>query len=328
MSSILSQDEVNALLRGVVSGEIETETGKEEEKGAKSFDFSSQDRIIRGRMPTLEIINERFSRTFRSALSLSLGKMVDISVVSYKTTKFSEFMKGVPVPASFNILKFDPLRGHIMLIVDPNLVFMLVDMFFGGSGQTHVKVEGRDFTFIEQRIIRKVVELARVEMEKAWNPVVPLDLTYVRSEVNPQFASIVPPTEIVIVINLNIETENFSGSIYLCLPYSTIEPIKDTLYAGFQSEQLEVDHRWVGRMKEMLEKVEVEVVAELGNSEIRVKELSSLKNGDVILLDTNINDELKIKVEGVTKFMGRPGIFNKKPAVKVTRVIKEEGKNA
>lgn len=328
MSSILSQDEVNALLRGVVSGEVETETSKDDGKGTKTFDFSSQDRIVRGRMPTLEIINERFSRSFRGALSLSLGKMVDISVVSYKTTKFSEFMKGVPVPASFNILKFDPLRGHIMLIVDPNLVFMLVDMFFGGSGQTHVKVEGRDFTFIEQRIIRKVVELARVEMEKAWSPVVPLALTYVRSEVNPQFASIVPPTEIVIVVNLNIETENFSGSIYLCLPYSTIEPIKDTLYAGFQSEHLEVDQMWVARMKEMLEKVEVEVVAELGVSEIRVKELSTLKAGDVILLDTNINDELKMKVEGVTKYMGRPGIFNKKPALKVTRVIKEEVKNA
>lgn len=328
MGSILSQDEVNALLKGVVTGEIETETKKEDIKGTRSYDFSSQDRIVRGRMPTLEIITERFSRSLSANLSLAVGKHVDITISSNKTTKFSEFMKGVPVPASFNILKLGNLRGHIMLLLDPNLVFMLVDMFFGGNGQTHVKVEGRDFTFIEQRIIKKVMEMARVEMEKAWNPVMPLELTHVRSEVNPQFAQIVQPIEVVIIVNFKVEAENFSGTISLCLPYSTLEPIKDKLFAGFQAEQLEVDKQWVARLREMLGMTSMEMVAELGKSELKVRELANLKPGDVLILNTDIDDELKFNVEGVTKFMGRPGMFNSKPALKITKVMNGRGKDA
>lgn len=329
MGSILSQDEVNALLKGVVTGEIETETKKEEAKGStRPYDFSSQDKIVRGRMPALEIINERFSRSLSANLSLAIGKHVDIAISSSKTTKFNEFMKGVPVPASFNILKLGNLRGHIMMLLDPNLVFMLVDMFFGGNGQTHVKIEGRDFTFIEQRIIKKVMDLARVEMEKAWNPVLPLELVHVRSEVNPQFAQIVQGIEIVIVVNFSVEAENFSGNISLCLPYSTLEPIKDKLFAGFQAEQLEVDKQWVARLREMVGATNMEMVVELGKSELRVRELASLKSGDVLILDTDIEDELKLRVEGVTKFMGRPGIFSNKPALKITKVMNGRGKDA
>lgn len=328
MGSILSQDEVNALLKGVVSGEVGVESKKEDAAGTRRYDFSSQDRVIRGRMPALDMINERFARYLSNTLSLSLDKSVEITVASSKTTKFSDFLRGVPVPASFNVLKLGTLRGHIMLLLEPGLVFMLVDMFFGGNGQGHVKVEGRDFTFIEQRIIRKVVEMVRVEMEKAWNPVIPLELTHVRSEVNPQFAQIAQPIEIVIVINFNIEVEGFSGTVSLCVPYSTLEPVKDKLYAGFQAEHLEVDKLWVGRLKEMLGMTNMEMVAELGKSQLKVKELANLKAGDVLVLNTDTDDDLKLNVEGVTKFMGRPGMFNNKPALKITRTINGRGKDA
>lgn len=328
MASVLSQDEVNALLHGVVSGEVAVESKKEDSTETRRYDFSSQDRIVRGRMPALDMINERFARSLSNTLSLSLEKSVEISITSNKTTKFSDYLRSVPVPASFNVLKLGTLRGHIMLLMEPTLVFTLVDMFFGGSGQTHVKVEGRDFTFIEQRIIRKVVEMARVEMEKSWNPVVPLELAYVRSEVNPQFAQIVQPIEIVVVINFNIEIESFSGSFSLCLPYSTLEPIKDKLYAGFQAEQLEVDKLWVGRLRDMLGLTGMKLVAELGKSQLRIKELANLKAGDVLLLDTDTDDDLKLNVEGVTKFMGRPGMFNNRPALKITRTINGRDKDA
>lgn len=329
MSSILSQEEVNALLKGVASGEVEVETASQEiYNGVRKYDFSSQDRIIRGRMPTLEIINERFSRSLRASLSGSLGKMIDIEVVSLKTVKFSEFMKSIPVPSSLNILKFDPLRGHVLLILDPNLVFMLVDIFFGGTGQSRIKVEGRDFTYIEQRMIRKVIEMARVEMEKAWKPVIPLELSYVRSEVNPQFASIVPPSEIVIIVNMAFEIENFSAGIFLCLPYSTIEPIKDKLYAGFQSEQLEADQRWITRLDDVLRTTKVRGVVELGRSELKMKELANLRVGDVMLVNTDVEDDLMFKVEGVPKFRGRPGIYNSKPALKITKILDGRVKDA
>lgn len=328
MGAVLSQDEVNALMKGISTGAVETEQKSSDPKGTKKFDFSSQDRIIRGRMPTLEIINERLSRSLRSSLTLSLGKVVDIVVISHKTIKFNDFMKGIPVPASFNILKFDPLRGHVMVVLDPNLVFMLVDMFFGGSGQTQVKVEGRDFTFVEQRIIRKIVEMIRVEMEKAWKPVVPVELAFIRTEVNPQFASIVPPSEIVIVVNIGVEMESFSGNIWFCLPYSTIEPIKDKLYAGFQSEQLEVDHMWVSRLKYALDKTYVQMKAELGRTTLKVKDVTNLKIGDVIVLNTDVKDEVFLKVEGINKFIGRPGLYNNKPSLKITKVIEGREKNA
>jgi flagellar motor switch protein FliM len=322
MGSILTQEEVNALLKGVASGEIDVETASQKvAEGIRKYDFSSQDRIIRGRMPTLEIINERFARSLRSAISIALGKMVNIEIVSYKTLKFSEFMKGVPIPSSLNILKFDPLRGHVLLVLDPSLVFTLVDIFFGGSGQNQIKVEGRDFTHIEQRMIRKVVEMTRAELEKAWKPVVPLDIAHVRSEVNPQFASIVPPTEVVIVVSMNLEIEHFSGGIFVCLPYSTIEPVKDKLYAGFQSEQLEVDQRWIMRLAEVLRTAKVRAVVELGRSKLRMRELANLKTGDVILLNADVEDELKMKVEGITKFLGRPGVYNNRTALKITRTV-------
>ena len=327
MSQVLSQDEVDALLRGVTDGEIETET---DESGDDSeivpYDLTSQERIIRGRMPTLDIINQRFSRLFRQSLSTSLRKIADVSTVSTDTVKFGEFIKSLPVPASLHIFRMEPLRGFALFVAESKLVFSLVDTFFGGGAGRTVKIEGRDFTSIEQRMIKKVVISALSDWEKAWKPVHSVNISFVRSEVNPQFAAIVPPTDVVVVILFEVEMENVSGTITICLPYSTIEPIISKLRAGFQSDQLEVDQTWIRRLSDRLNETSVNLLVSLGTTIISGRELMGLRKGDVIQLDNDINEDLVITVEGVPKFKGAPGNSRGNKAMKITEIINQEKK--
>ena len=327
MAQILSQEEVDALLRGVTDGEIETETEEAvDESGIVSYDLTSQERIIRGRMPTLDIINQRFTRLFRNSLSSTLRKVLDVSTVSTDTVKFGEFIKSLPVPASLHIFKMDPLRGFALFIAESKLVFALVDTFFGGGGNVSMKIEGRDFTTIEQRMIKKVVLMALEDFEKAWKPVHNVTISFVRSEVNPQFAAIVPPTDVVVVILFEIEMDQVSGTITVCLPYSTIEPIIGKLKAGFQSDQLEVDQLWIKRLRERMLEAQVEVIVELGKATITSKDLVNFKVGDIIQLDNDVNDELNVKIEGVSKFRGYPGTMKGNKAVQVSSIIARGGK--
>lgn len=327
MAQILSQEEVDALLRGVTDGEIETETEEAvDESGIVSYDLTSQERIIRGRMPTLDIINQRFTRLFRNSLSSTLRKVLDVSTVSTDTVKFGEFIKSLPVPASLHIFKMEPLRGFALFIAESKLVFALVDTFFGGTGSVSMKIEGRDFTTIEQRMIKKVILMALEDLEKAWKPVHNVTISFVRSEVNPQFAAIVPPTDVVVVILFEIEMDQVSGTITVCLPYSTIEPIIGKLKAGFQSDQLEVDQLWIKRLRERMLEAQVEVVVELGKARITSKDLVNFKVGDIVQLDNDVTDELTVKVEGVPKFKGYPGTMKGSKAVQVSSIIARGGK--
>jgi flagellar motor switch protein FliM len=327
MAQILSQEEVDALLRGVTDGEIETETEEAvDESGIVSYDLTSQERIIRGRMPTLDIINQRFTRLFRNSLSSTLRKVLDVSTVSTDTVKFGEFIKSLPVPASLHIFKMEPLRGFALFIAESKLVFALVDTFFGGGGNVSMKIEGRDFTTIEQRMIKKVILMALEDLEKAWKPVHNVTISFVRSEVNPQFAAIVPPTDVVVVILFEIEMDQVSGTITVCLPYSTIEPIIGKLKAGFQSDQLEVDQLWIKRLRERMLEAEVEVVVELGKAKITSKDLVNFKRGDIIQLSNDVTEELTVKVEGIPKFRGYPGTMKGSKAIQVSSIIARGGK--
>lgn len=322
MSKILTQDEVDALLKGMSGGEIETETDSvEDDTGVTVYDLTNQDRIIRGRMPTLEIINDRFARIFRTTLSSSLRKVIDVSAFSIDMIKFGEFMRALPVPTSLHIFKVDPLRGHGVMVIETKLVFNLVDNFFGGTGRSFVKIEGRDFTAIENKLINKVILMAMDDLEKAWNPVHPLKLTYVRSETNPQFASVVAPTEVVIVIKFEVELEQTVGTLIICLPYSTVEPIRSKLYAGFQSDQLEVDHEWIHRFIDQVRKASVEVRVQLGRATISGADLMSLKEGHVLMLEQDVSDPLVAAVEGVPKFKGFAGVFRGNKAFQVDAEI-------
>ncbi len=322
MSQILSQDEVDALLRGVSDGEIETEPEEiADDSGVVAYDLTSQERIIRGRMPTLDIINQRFSRLFRNSLSSALRKVLDISAVSTDTVKFGEFIKSLPVPASLHIFRIAPLRGFALMVAESKLVFALVDSFFGGTGEAKMKIEGRDFTTIEQRIIKKVVLMILEDLEKAWTPVHPVEMSFVRAEVNPQFAAIVPPTDVVVVVLFEVEMDQFSGTITICLPYSTIEPIIGKLKAGFQSDQLEVDIAWVKRLRERLSMSEVEIKVKLGDTKISSRNFINLKEGTILPLDTDVTDELMVLVSGVEKFKGYPGVVKGNKAVKISTII-------
>jgi flagellar motor switch protein FliM len=318
MNKVLSQEEVDALLQGMSGGEIEVETGAGSgADGVVVYDLTNQDRIIRGRMPTLEIMNDRFARLFRTTISTSLRKIVDITTTSVDMVKFGEFMRSLPVPTSLHIFKMDPLRGHAVFVLESKLVFNLVETFFGGAGTGEVKVEGRDFTAIEQQLTRKVVLMALHDLEQAWKPVHDLTMVYQRTENNPQFASIVPPSDVVIVVKFEMEMEHAAGTITVCIPYSTIEPIRNKLYAGFQSDQLEVDHEWMRRFRAQLRDAEIEVSIEVGRAEILSGDLLKFKVGDVITLDKDINEPLVALVQGVPKFMGRAGTFKGNKAFKV-----------
>jgi len=325
MEHVLSQDEVDALLKGLDGGEIETETDAAQpddgQKGIRPYDLTSQDRIIRGRMPTLEIINDRFARVHRITLSGALRKVVDITVTQKEMIKFGDFIRTLPVPTSLHVLKMEPLRGHVLLVVESRLIFNLVDCFFGGTGRSSFKIEGRDFTSIEQRVINKVVRMALKDLEEAWNPVTAIAFKFVRSEVNPQFATIVPPTELVIVVHYELEMDSLMGKIILCLPYSTIEPIRSKLSASYQSDQLEVDFSWTRRFIRRLREVQVSLTVELGRTQIKGQDLLRLEKGDVILLDQDVSHPLLVTVEGVPKYRAEPGIHKGNQAVKIVELI-------
>lgn len=326
MSKILDQDEVDALLRGLSGGEIEAESDiPEDDSGVVSFDLANQDRIIRGRMPVLEIVNDRFARLCTNALANAMRKRVDLNPISIDMSKFGDFMRSLPVPTSINIFKMDPLRGNALLVVDSRLVFALVENFFGGAG-SQPKVEGRDFTPIEQAIVDRVVKIALQNMEDAWRPVHEVHIELIRSEINPQFAAIVPPSDVVIVVTFEVELENAIGSLICCLPYATLEPIRSKLHASFQSERLEVDHAWIARFKERLLETPVQMVIELGRTQITGRQLLNMEIGDILLLDTDTEELLEAEIEGVKKFHGIPGTVKGNRAFQVVR--EEEPKYA
>ncbi|SHN57745.1 flagellar motor switch protein FliM [Desulfovibrio litoralis] len=320
MNKILAQDEVDALLRGLSGGEVETngDPAMADDMGYVSFDLANQDRIIRGRMPVLEIVNDRFARLCTTALSNSVRKRVELNPISIDMTKFGEFMRSLPVPTSINIFKMEPLRGNAIIVVDARLVFALVENFFGGQG-SQPKIEGREFTRIEQAIVDKVVKIALDNMEESWRPVHDVNLELVRSEINPQFAAIVPPSDVVVVITFEVELETAIGSLIICLPYATIEPIRSKLHASFQTERLEVDHTWVSRLRERIMETSVELKVNFGKTQITGNQLMRLKVGDVILLDTDTDSLFDVTVANVLKYQAISGTVKGNKAIQIIR---------
>lgn len=321
MNKILNQDEVDALLRGISGGDVEVETDIDvNEDGVISFDLANQDRIIRGRMPVLEIINDRFSRIATNAMTNTMRKRVDVNAVSIDMSKFGDFMRSLPVPTSINIFKIDPLRGNALMVVDTRLVFALVENLFGGAG-SQPKIEGRDFTPIEQSIIKKVINILLVNFEVAWQPVHQISVELVRSEINPQFASIVPPSDVVVVVSFEVELESSMGALTVVLPYSTIEPIRAKLNAAFQSERLEVDDAWIMRFKERLLDIPLDMKVTLGNANVTGRQLLDMGVGDILVLDTDEGGLLSAEVQGILKFQGLPGFVKGNKAFKIVEEV-------
>ena len=324
MNQVLSQTEVDALLSAVSDNRVDSdEAGGDDQlkSGVVQYDLANQDRIIRGRMPTLDIIHDRFIRLFRVTLSNALRKMANLSVNSTGPLKFSEFMNSLPLPSCLNILRLDPLRGAAVMVIESKLLYALVDSFFGGNDVPYTKIEGKDFTQIEIKIARRVVLSAIDDYEKAWEPVYPLKVGYSRTEINPQFVAVVPPSDVVIATTFDVELEKVSGTIKIVIPYATLEPIKSKLSVGFQSEQLEVDFIWINRIKEQIMGTSANVLVKLGEADIALRDIMELAPGDIIQLDTDATTPLDILVEGIPKFRGIPGLLKGNRALKIVESL-------
>ncbi len=319
---LLSQDEVDALLHGVDSGEVETGNDDPPPGEVQSFDFANQDRIVRGRMPTLEVINERFARQFRISLFNQFRRSSEISVGGVEMIKFSEYVHRLLVPTSLNLVRVRPLRGTALLVFDPNLVFTLVDCFFGGDGRYHAKIEGRDFTATEQRVLRIVLDRAFEDLQEAWAGLVKVEFEFVSAEVNPQFANIVSPSEVVVVSSFHVELENGGGDMHLTMPYTMLEPMREQLDAGLQSDRGELDERWMRAMRSEIELAEVALSATLTHTEITVGELMRLQAGDVIPIE--FPELVTMVAEDIPIFRGRFGASGGNYAIKVVEPITRE----
>ncbi len=311
MSEILSQDEVDSLLDGLDSGEVEVEKVVEKPEpveGITTYDFTSQDKVVRARMPTFDVINERLAREVRATLSSLLQTNVHVSANPFDTLKFSEFVRNLPVPTSLHVFRMEPLRGHGLIVFESQLVYNLIDTFFGGETLGKAKVEGREFTTIEVVMVKKAVVAVLANIQSSWAPIEPVKMTLTRSEMNPQFTAIVLPTDFVIVTRFEIEFEQAVGSLIVCYPYSMIEPLRKKLSSGVHAEIEEIDTNWHRVIKDVILNSTVDMRIQLGRAEISGERLIYMQKGDVIKLDNSASEPLTCYVDGLEKLTGYAGV--------------------
>lgn len=319
-TDILSQDEVDALLHGVDDGAIDTSAEDDLQDGeARSFDFNNQERIVRGRLPTLEMINERFARYFRVSFFNMLRKTPELSVNGIQMIKFSEYIHTLYVPTSLSLIKMDPLKGTGMIMLDPKLVFIIVDNFFGGDGSIHAKIEGREFTHTELRVIEKVVFMCFDDLVKAWEPIMHVDFSYHNHEVNPHLANIVSPSEVIVVSSFHVELDGGGGDIHVVFPYSMIEPIRSVLDAGVQSDMGQTDDRWAVLLKEELMLSKVELTGLFAEKTLKVSDLINFQRGDIIPIE--MPDDVILMADDMPIMRGQFGEHDGNMAIRIETVI-------
>ena len=316
---ILSQDEVDALLQGITGESQKLEQEEAPQGGVRNYDIASQERIVRGRMPTMEIIGERFARNIRIGLFNLIRKSPEVAIGGIKVQKYGAFMREIVVPTNFNIVTVKPLRGSALVVCDPSLVFAVIDALFGGTGKYHTRIEGREFSPTEQRVILRLLQTIMAEYRKSWLGIYPLELEYQRSEMQPQFANVASPSEMVVTASFALEFGETSGSINLCFPYSTLEPIRDVLYSTSQGDAGEPDRRWVQVLKTEIQSAEVDLAATLGTAPTTVEQLLSFKPGDFVELD--LEPVIQAKVDGVPVFDCHYGTSNKHYAIKIDKLL-------
>lgn len=319
VDNFLSQDEVDALLKGV-TGEQDEVKNEIDPSAVRDYNLATQERIVRGRLPTLEIINERFARLLRIGLFNFLRRTSEVSVGSVRISKYSDFIRNLVVPTNLNLVQIKPFRGTALMIFDPNLVFLLVDNLFGGDGRFHTRVEGRDFTQTEQRIIKRLLDIVTETYMKSWEPVYQIECEYVRSEMNTQFANIATPNEVVVSTTFTIELGDVSGELHFCMPYAMIEPIRDILSSSLQGEVLGVDRRWVRLMTQQIQGAEVELVTDLAKARMTLNDVLNMKIGDVIPL--SLSETVEAKVDNVPVMECKYGIFNGQYALRVEKLLR------
>ena len=317
----LSQEEVDALLKGVTGDTDEPETTEEAVGGVRPYNLGTQERIVRGRMPTLELIHERFARYLRIGMFNYMHRNTEISIGPIRVQKYSEFIRNLVVPTNLNLVAAKPLRGTSLFVFDPNLVFLVVDNMFGSDGRFHTRVEGRDFTPTEQRIIQGLLNVVFTEYEKSWKPVYEMKFEYIRSEMNSQFANIATPSEIVVAATFTLEFGGSAADMHICFPYSMVEPIRDLLYSTMQSDHLSSDTRWIGTLKEQLKDAEVPLTANFAHATLPLRNILKLKKGDVITI--SVPDEIVASVDNVPLLECSYGQQGGHYAIKVNRFIEQ-----
>ncbi len=317
MQDLLSQDEIDALLHGVDDGDVETEE-EVDAAGVKAYDLTSQDRIVRGRMPTLEMINERFARYTRISMFNLLRRSADVSVGGIQIIKFGEYVHTLYVPTSLNLIKVRPLRGTALFVLDAKLVFKLVDNFFGGDGR-HAKIEGREFTPTELRVVQMVLQQSFVDLREAWRNVFQLELEYMTSEVNPSLANIVSPSEVVVVSTFHVELDGGGGDIHITMPYAMVEPIRELLDAGMQSDIDEHDDRWGTALREDIMHAHINLNCNLFQRDISLRDVVDLEVGDIIPVE--MTDTVIIKANGIPMFNAEVGVSRDNLSLKIDSVF-------
>ncbi|HCS43432.1 MAG TPA: flagellar motor switch protein FliM [Pseudomonas sp.] len=317
VQDLLSQEEIDALLHGVDDGLVETDIAAEP-GSVKSYDLTSQDRIVRGRMPTLEMINERFARYTRISMFNLLRRSADVAVGGVQVMKFGEYVHSLYVPTSLNLVKIKPLRGTALFILDAKLVFKLVDNFFGGDGR-HAKIEGREFTPTELRVVRMVLEQAFIDLKEAWQAIMEVNFEYINSEVNPAMANIVGPSEAVVVSTFHIELDGGGGDLHITMPYSMIEPVREMLDAGFQSDLDDQDERWVNALRQDVLDVDVPIGATVARRQLRLRDILHMQPGDIIPVE--MPDEMIMRANGVPAFKVKMGSHKGNLALQVIEPI-------
>jgi flagellar motor switch protein FliM len=305
MSDLLSQDEIDALLHGVDDVEEEDVSESETSTSALEYDFSSQDRIVRGRMPTLEIVNERFARHMRVSLFNMMRRSAEVSINGIQMIKFGEYIHTLFVPTSLNMVRFRPLKGTGLITMEARLVFILVDNFFGGDGRYHAKIEGREFTPTERRIIQMLLKIIFEDYKEAWAPVMDVSFEYLDSEVNPAMANIVSPTEVVVISSFHIELDGGGGDFHVSLPYSMLEPIRELLDAGVQSDKEDTDLRWSKALRDEIMDVDVELTTHMLDFDVPLRDIMEFKAGDIIPVE--LPEHITVLIEGLPTFRAKVG---------------------
>lgn len=318
MDGILSQDEVDALLDG--GGGADQQTAPTSDgTGVRPYSIANQERIVRGRMPTLEIIHERFARNFRIGMFNFMRRTPEISIGPIRILKYNVFLREMILPSNLNLVALKPLRGTSLFIFEPTLVFAVIDCLFGGNGKLHARIEGREFTATEMRIVQRMLDMVLREYINAWSPTFKLELEYVRSEMQPQFANIATPSEVVVAVKFDVDLGDAGGGIHVCLPYASIEPIRDLLFSSTQADSGELDTRWLGLLSREMQAAELELVATLAHAQATLKQVLKMRPGDVIALEPP--DRIQLAVHGVPIIEGRVGTLRNRYAVQVERVV-------
>ncbi len=328
MNEVLSQDEIDQLLQAISSGgdnEADDFKPVSDTRRIKIYDFRRPDKFSKEQIRTVSNMHETFARLTTTSLSAQLRTLVHVHVASVDQLTYEEFIRSIPTPTTLAVINMDPLKGNAVLEIAPEITFIMIDRLFGGSGDTGGKVN-RDLTDIEQSVMEGIIVRILANMREAWTQVIDLRPRLQQIETNPQFAQIVPPTEMVILVTLEIKIGEEAGMMNICIPYITIEPIISKLSSQFwfSSVRRSSTTQYLGTLKEKLSDVEMELIAEIGSMKVPIRDVVNLQIGDVIRFNTTkVDDPLILSVGSRKKFYCQPGVVGKQRAVQIIEKIKD-----